>query len=196
MTTRMVTRLVTRLIVWLILNAASMVNAQDLNLTAQEQAYLNDTRSLIVASEMDWPPFDYAVDGKPLGDSIELIEILAARLGVKPEFVTGLTWNELLDGFKSGEIDILPAVYRSEQRSEYIAFTQSYYSQPSVIVAKKNNQHITSFASLNGKRVAGVKGFAITDTLHQQYPQIQLVEFDTVVECLKAVSTGAVDAYY
>ena len=43
-----------------------------------------------------------------------------------------------------------------------MSFTRDYFSHPSVIVALKGSDPISSFENVHGKRVAGVKDFAIT----------------------------------
>ncbi len=89
----------------------------------------------------------------------------------------------------------MPAIYKSEEREMHLAFTPDYYANPSVIVVNTVNSDIKGVSDLSGKRVAGVNGFLITSVLKNDFPQVKVVEFDTVVECMKAVSLGKVDAY-
>ena len=90
-----------------------------------ERNWIAERPVLRVANEMDWPPFDFAENGEPRGYSIDLISLIGQKTGLKFEFVNGYTWSDLLEKFKAGEIDIMPAIYVNNQRKSFIAFTDS-----------------------------------------------------------------------
>jgi hypothetical protein len=119
-----------------------------LKLTAEERAWIKANPELQVGNEMDWPPFDFAENGEPKGYSIDLIDLIGEKAGLKFEFINGYTWSQLMEKFKAGEIDIMPAIYVDEQRKTTIAFTDSYFSQPSVIVIKKDRSESKIIQSL------------------------------------------------
>ncbi|MCK5667086.1 MAG: transporter substrate-binding domain-containing protein, partial [Thiotrichaceae bacterium] len=147
-----------------------------------------------VANELDWPPFDFAEDEIPKGFSIDYIRLLAEKSGLKLEFVNGYSWDELLQQFKAGHIDIMPAIYESDERKKDMDFTSSYYSQPSVILVNSNNHKITTINDLKGKKLAAIKGFVITNEVAEQYPEINLIFFDILLDAVMSVSTGQTDA--
>ena len=167
----------------------------DLKLTTEERAWIRANPELKVGNEMDWPPFDFAENGEPKGYSIDLINLIGEKAGLKFEFINGYTWSELLEKFKAGEIDIMPAIYVDEQRKTYIAFTDRYFSQPSVIVVKKDRSDIEKISDLSGKKLAVIEGFVITNAIEKSHPDIQRVPMKGVVEAITAVSLGQVDAF-
>ena len=144
---------------------------------------------------MDWPPFDFAENGEPKGYSIDLINLIGEKTGLKFEFINGYTWSELMEKFKAGEIDIMPAIYVNEERKNYISFTKAYYTQPSVIVIKKDRNDIKSLSDLAGKKLAVIEGFVITEVLAEKHPEIKQVPAKGMVEAIKNVSMGKVDAF-
>jgi ABC-type amino acid transport substrate-binding protein len=166
-----------------------------LKLTAEEQAWIKAHPKQRVANEMDWPPFDFVENGEPKGYSIELINLIGEKTGLKLEFINGYTWSELLEKFKAGAIDIMPAIYMDAQRKSYMAFTESYFSQPSVIVVKEDRTDIEKLADLAGKKLAVIEGYSITQALAKSHPDIHRVPVKGVVEGIKAVSLGEVDAF-
>ena len=166
-----------------------------LNFTAEERAWIRENSKLKVGNELDWPPFDFVENGEPKGYSIDLINLIGEKAGLKFEFINGHTWSELLEKFKAGEIDIMPAIYVDEQRKTYIAYTDSYFSQPSVIVIKKDRSDIGKLSDLSGKRLAVIEGYSITNAIAKSHPDIQCVPMKGVVEAIKAVSLGQVDAF-
>ena len=108
--------------------------------TQEESDWIASHQSLNVANEMDWPPFDFVdKDNLPAGYSIDLIELIAEKTGLNIQFVNGYSWNEILDRFQRDEIQILPAIYKDDERSAYMEFTSSYYIQPSILVTNSND---------------------------------------------------------
>ena len=163
--------------------------------TQEEIDWIESHETLNVANEQDWHPFDFMDDeDQPAGYSIDLIELIAKKTGLNINMVNGLTWNELLDQFKEDKIQILPAVFKDDQRSSYMEFTSSYYIQPSILVTNINDT-INSIHDLSRKNIAVVEGFSITAELEKNYPDINTVPVKTIREGLLMVSTGEVDGF-
>ena len=165
------------------------------NLTPEELAWFKENPEIIIGNENDWPPFDFAEDGKAMGFSIDFIELVAQKVGFKTKYINGYTWVELLEKLKTGEIDVLPAIYVTEERKVHFAFTSDYFSQPSVMVVNSSNNEIKSLDDLSGKRLAAIRGFALTDVMVEKHPEIEFHLVDALLDGLLAVSTGQADAF-
>ena len=112
----------------LLLTCANTVTGTDiLELSEEESAWVAANPELHIANELDWPPFDFAENGEPKGYAIDMVQMIARKAGLRVKFVSGLTWVELMDGFKADEIDVMPAIYQSEKRDEFALFTSSYF---------------------------------------------------------------------
>ena len=120
-------------------------------LTDEEKDFIKSNSVVRVGNEMDWPPFDYVEEGLPTGYSIDLIQLAAEKSGFTIEFVNQLTWAELMEAFKKGEIDLLPAVYEDEDRKKFMSFTKPYFAQPTVIVSNPLLK-VSSLKDLSGKK--------------------------------------------
>jgi len=166
-----------------------------LKLKPEEKVWLHAHPEVTVANEMDWPPFDFVVNGEPRGLTIDLIRAAAEKIGISLRFVNGYAWAELAAKFKAGEIDVLPAVYLTPERQEFMAFTTVYAANPSVVVVGKERGNIEKAADLEGMKVAIVSGFATADVMRDRYPKIKQVPVENVLAGLKAVSLGRVDAF-
>ena len=81
-----------------------------LQFTEEEKAWIKNNPVLNVGNERFWPPMDFVKDGEPQGYSIDLMNLVAKELGFEINYINGLTWSELLDAFKEGTIDIMPAI--------------------------------------------------------------------------------------
>jgi len=164
-------------------------------LTAEEEIWLENRPVVSVANEMDWPPFDFAHKGVASGLSIDMIRLAADRVGMNLEFINGYSWTELLEKFNSGEIDVLPAVYKTPERGQDFVFTSSYALNPTVLVVRTENTDLRMIEDLYGKRVAIVSDFAITDIMRERCPLIVQMPVYNVEAGLKAVSLKQADAF-
>ena len=143
--------------------------------TEEELEWISSHQTLNVANELDWPPFDFVdADQNPAGYSIDLIELIAKKTGLDIHIVNGYTWDKILDLFKKGEIQILPAVYKDDVRSSYMEFTSSYYIQPSVLVTNINDT-INTIHDLSNKKIGVIKGFSITSQLKKKITPVSLL---------------------
>lgn len=182
------------LLISLFFSFSTITSGATIKLSEKEQAWIKAHPLLTVANETDWPPFDYVDNGKPAGYSIDVIRLIAQKTGLQMKFINGYSWEELMQQFQAGKIDIMPAMYVNDKRRRYTLFSKSYYSQPSVIVVHKNNKDISNVKSLAGKRVAGIKGFSITSTMESIIPNVKIVPVNNILEGLKSVSLGNADA--
>ncbi len=162
---------------------------------AEEKWLSGNVKPLRIANEMDWPPFDFAVDGEAKGLSIDMVRMMAEKVGLKLKFINGYTWAELVKKFKSGKIDVLPAVYFTPERKANMAFTSAYATNPSVLVVRKDRTQIQDLPDLKGMKAAVVTGFATADVMGKRYPDIEQVAVKNVEEGLKAVSLKRADAF-
>ncbi|MBD3265227.1 transporter substrate-binding domain-containing protein, partial [bacterium] len=164
------------------------------SLSLEEREWLEGHPVIRVSNEDDWPPFDFSENGVAKGISIDYMELIAKRLGVKFEYVNGYTWDELLEKIRNKELDLIQSILRTEERSEYILFTEPYTDNPFVLVRRANDSSIQSLEDIKGKTVASVKDFYQSDLIETLYPEVNLHLVSDTVEALKAVSYNQADA--
>ena len=166
-----------------------------IRLTAEEQAFLEKHPVVRVGNEDDWPPFDFSEHGRPKGYAIDHLELLGQHLGISFEYVNGYTWFELLGLFRDQEIDLLPCLWKSERREQFMCFTEPFLELPYVIVARKGDTAIQTFQDLKGRTVAAAKGYKQEEVLRSSYPEITIFEVQNSLQGLEAVVYGEADAY-
>ncbi len=169
--------------------------APSLQLTAAEQQWVRDNPVVRVANEDDWPPFDFSVYGEAKGVSMDYIRLVAQKVGLQLEFVNGFTWVELQEKAKSKELEILTSIVKTPEREKQFLFTEPYLESPTVIATLKSNESIRSMEDLFGKKIGTIPGYYQDEILQNHYPQITRVYVDSVLEGLKAVSYGQIDAH-
>jgi len=166
---------------------------KELELTTHEIDFLGEHPVIRVHNEMDWPPFNYYEDNKPKGLSIDYMKLLAQKIGIEVEFISGHSWNEYLEMLKRKELDIILNVIRTKDRLKYTLFTNPYISNPNIIVSQIKDK-IESMQDLDGKTVSFPKGFFYEEVLTNNYPQIKRFPVKSTLDSLEAVSSRKADA--
>lgn len=164
------------------------------NLTEEERTWLLNHQKIRVHNERNWGPFNYHEFGRPKGYSIEFMDLLAEKLGLEIEYISGPTWDEFLGLMRNKELDVLLNVIKTEERSKYILFTEPYVHNPTGILVKDDNQSIRDFRDLNGRILAIPKGFFYQEILERHFPGVQLLLLKDQVDSMKAVSFGRAHA--
>jgi two-component system sensor histidine kinase/response regulator len=94
-----------------------------LKLTREQLDWINDHPTIVVGSETDWPPYDYVSNGKAAGFGNDYLRLLAQKADLNLRFVHGFSWKELLNKAKKNEIDILPCLWKNDDREKFLRFT-------------------------------------------------------------------------
>lgn len=99
---------------------------------------VNDRGELRIALSADLPPFSFKQDGRLSGFDVELGELLAKELEVKPSLLPTDT-ADLLSGVESGKYDVaITPIVRGPEVEDRFDFTEPYshtQSQPTVTLA-------------------------------------------------------------
>ncbi len=164
-------------------------------LTATEQAWIQRHPRIRVANEDDWPPYDFSETGVPSGYAIDLVRLVAQKVGLQLEFVNGYSWDELLQMGREGSIDLFPAIWKTPERETFLNFTAPYTETPHILLVREEDNRIRGIQDLRGRILAGIKGYADVEMVKQHYPEITVREVANISEGLRAVAYGHADAY-
>ena len=175
-------------------NSAKEVPGQ-IDLTESERKWLTAHPVIKVQNEPEWPPFNFNRNGKPMGYSIDYMNLLAEKLGLEVEYVCGLSWNEYLNMLKEKKLDAMLNIVKTKDRESYILFTEPYLRNPNSLISRKDSPY-ESISQLNGKTIALPKGFFYAEVLKEEHPEIKVLYKSNMTECLKAVSLRETDASF
>ena len=96
----------------------------------------NETKTAWVVTE-HWPPWEIAHDEKKEvitdGLAIELLEIMAERIGIKLEY-DHANWKSALKMIEVGRADIIPMIVKVSKREEHMLFTIPVYEDELLFV--------------------------------------------------------------
>ncbi|HOD53799.1 MAG TPA: transporter substrate-binding domain-containing protein, partial [Candidatus Cloacimonadota bacterium] len=168
-------------------------------LTQEEINWLNDNQDkLTLWYNAEFPPIEFASEkGVFIGMGADVIkrveEITEITFTKKPS----LDWNDHLNALKSGECAVAPTIVRTQDREDYIIFTQPYATVPVVLITTTGNEANLSLKDFNGKRIGVVSGYATEKYLRDQalVYNYDVVSFFNVQEAINSVSFGQIDAF-
>jgi len=93
--------------------------------------------TLTMATNAEFPPYEYIEDGKIKGFDIDLARAIADLLGRELK-VTDIHFDSIIPAVQSGKVDMgASGITVTEPRKKNIDFSQSYYSASIVIVIRK-----------------------------------------------------------
>jgi diguanylate cyclase (GGDEF)-like protein len=185
-----------------------------------EERWFGETASRLLASdngidlteaEMDWlaagrvvrvrvsdaPPY-MLTQPVPSGISVDTLNAVAKRLGFRVEYkVDTLGWMASYDDLRGERrhYDLFPAMTRTPERERDFALTRDYLSTPWVIFTRNDTPYVNGLNALKGKTVVAEKGFAITERLKAEYPELNILEVPSREDALQALVTRQADAY-
>jgi cystine transport system substrate-binding protein len=164
--------------------------AADLLATARARGTLR------IAMEGTYPPFNFKdpKTGQLAGYDVDVARLLAAKLGLKPEFVS-TEWAAILAGLGAGKYDvIISQVGITPKRQEAFDFSEPYtYSSPQLIVRKNEKAHYASLADLKGKKL-GVGQGSVFEQQAKAAGGIDVKSYPAAPENLQDLAVGRIDA--
>ena len=166
-----------------------------INLTPEEQAFIDAHPVIRVHNEQNWAPFNFNEHGAATGFSIDYMNLLAEKIGFQVKFISGPSWNEFLTMIEKRQLDVMLNIVKTDEREKYIRFTaKPYLETPRAIVVRKDDTTVRKFRDLYGRTVAVEKGFFYEKYLRQNHPEIDVMPVKNTVATLRAVANGDADA--
>lgn len=153
--------------------------------------------TLKIGMEGTYPPFTYKDDkGNLTGFDVDIAKAVAAKLGLKPEFVL-TEWSGILAGLQANKYDVIVnQVAITPERQKTLAFSNPYvYSTPQIIVKKSGSFNPKTLEDLKGKRVGSSLGSNYEQQL-RAVDGINVVTYPGAAEVLADLATGRIDAGY
>lgn len=130
----------------------------------QDESGENMDNTLIVGTTPDYPPFEFIEDSDIKGFDIDLIKIIASKMG-KEARIKRIKFSALVSVLNSNEVDmIISAFSATPERAKSLTPSAPYYTTSFSIITKKE-KNINSLEDLpKGSRV-GVQ----TDSTMQEF---------------------------
>ena len=134
-------------------------------LSGATRAFADDTLAdikkrgeMVVATEMQFPPFDISDNGVYKGVDRDLIDAVAKEMGVKVSYLD-LPWTSVLPGLEAKKFDlcIAPVTITKERLKRY-SFSVPIAEATAALMKRADDKSIMKPEDIAGKAVGGQKG--------------------------------------
>ncbi|WP_168926799.1 ATP-binding protein [Nitrincola schmidtii] len=142
----------------------------------------------------DWEPYEWIdKEGNFHGIAADLINKIAGNANVNFEIVATRDWPESLEFAKARQCDALAFLNQTPERSEWLDFSEIYFTDPNVFITHQDFEYIRSLAELNDNRVALPHGTGVEQHLRRHYPKLTIQTYDSEIDAILAVQSKDAD---
>lgn len=169
--------------------------ASKTQLSQEEEKYLSENPDILVGIYINYPPYQFINDnGEIDGILLEYFYKLESNINhtFKKKYYTN--WQRLIEDAENNKIDIILEIQSTEERKQYLTFTEPIFTGSHIIVTKDNDKEIT-IEDLKGKKVSVGAHFSIEEYLIKNHPDIILVPKPNEEACLLALYNNEADAF-
>ena len=161
-----------------------------------EREWLRSHPVVRVGGPLAFRPFYFHEnDGPPQGMAFDHLRVVLETIGLDMRLEPPVPWPQVLRKARDRDLDLIACAARSEDREEYLTFSDPVLSFPLVIIGRKDGPFIGGLADLHGLKVAIVRGNVTAAWLARDGIDFVPHEVDTPREALEAVSLGLADAH-
>lgn len=169
----------------------SLIAVAALTLSVASCGGAEDKKVLTMATNAEFPPFEYLEGEEIVGADVDLAKAIAEKLGYELE-ITNIDFDAALTGAATGKYDMAVAgITANEERRKSMNFSDDYFVASQSIIVTADSE-IKSAADLTGKTVSCQEGTTGEQYLLDNNYTIQ--SFKTGSEAITALTTGKVDA--
>ena len=161
-------------------------------------AWAQDVGATRIAVEGTFPPFNYLdSDNRLQGFDVEIARALCAEAHLNCEFVME-KWEDMIPNLNANKYDaIVSSMSKSEERQKLVAFTDSYYTSPSVFIVRKQAE-LPDFGSqsLGGLTMGVTLGTVQAAYVEQFFPDAEVTVFPSSPDLYKGLADGSIDVAF
>lgn len=157
-----------------------------------------DDNTLIMATNAQFPPYEYYENDKIIGIDAEIAAEIAKKLGMEL-VIEDMEFNSILDAVASGKADFgMAGMTVTEERLQSVDFTDSYATGVQVVIVKEDSD-IATIDDLTGKKI-GVQLSTTGDIYASDTPENggfgeeNVEKYSKGAEAVVALTQGKVDA--
>lgn len=161
-----------------------------MDLTDQEIEFLKEKKKITMCIDPDWMPLEKIDKGKHIGMTSDYFAIMEQKIGIPIVLVPTISWVQSLEFAKARKCDIFSLAMETEERKQYMNFTKAYLSIPVVVAAKTDEFFIAELSTIKDKKLGVVRGYAIGEILREQYPEMNIIDVDSLHQGLEMVTRG------
>jgi len=113
---------------------------------------------LLLSGHRDWPPFSWQENERIVGIGAALAASVLDELGLPYESRARGNWKRVQEEAKEGQVDVIVAAYRTEERRAYLIFPAEPYTDDANVIWVKQGR---AFAFERWEDLIGKRGTAM-----------------------------------
>ncbi|NRA73557.1 MAG: amino acid ABC transporter substrate-binding protein [Rickettsiales bacterium] len=155
-----------------------------------------EQKTLIVGVSAQYPPFVFMKEGKIVGFEVDLITILANKLGYDLEF-KDMEFEDLILSVKDRKVDVaITTIADTKEREKLVDFSIGYHF-PRLAILSVKDKDIHSLRDLQNKTIGAILGASTEEILIQVFHptrNVKVVSFKERSWMINALKQDKVDA--
>ena len=177
-------------------NESNETASSETTKTSENNTAAADDNVLRIGTEGAYAPFNYTnADGTLGGFDVEIANAICADMKMTCE-IMAQDWDGIIPGLKAGKYDaIVAAMSVTPERAKQVAFTDTYFSNALVFLAKKDSSFDPNNSSdINAHSIAAQRSTISSQWLENTYPKANMKLYDTLSNAFLDLGAGRVDA--
>jgi len=166
-----------------------------IDLTAQEKAFIKNHPTIILGTDKEWAPYVIQnEDGTVTGYDVSVLNLINKVSNAN--FTIHLdSWANIKSKAKKRKIDGLSTAVAHKSFKNDFLFSKPYIKLDKIIFTSKNNPiNFNTLGDLEGKKFGVYESNILAEEIANKIPNIKIVKFDSTKKLIEGVTTGKVDA--
>lgn len=147
--------------------------------------------TIIFGGDLDYPPFERAEDGRPVGFHID-VELALGRAGERTVRHRLGPWPEIVEALRTGEVDVVPML-KSAERERFFWFSEPIHFASHAIFTSSDPGNVTQLSELRGWRVVVERSSYAHDRLLELGHEADRILVANTREAVQALGDGQAD---
>lgn len=147
---------------------------------------------LIVATNAEFPPYEYHEGDKIVGIDMEIAEAIAKKMGLELE-IEDIAFDSVILEVTSGKADMgMAGISATEERKQSVDFSDTYTTSKQLIIVKEDSE-IAKSEDLEGKTI-GVQTGTTGDLLVSDINDATVERYSKGMDAVQALGQSKIDA--
>ena len=176
----------------------SNLYAKESILSKNEVEFLQSKRVVYMCVDPNWMPFEKIdKNGNYIGIISDYAKLFSKKMGIEFRLKPTKNFKESMEFLKNGVCDIIMADVATNERKKLFLVSKPYFVSPRAYVTHNDTPWVSDFSYLlvNNHKVGVLENSPAVEILKDRYKDINLVEYKTTKDGLKAVLSKDIIAY-
>jgi signal transduction histidine kinase len=179
---------------WLPRNVLGLAAPSQIELTPAQKEWIKTHRGLRLGYDSSFAPIAFSNRAGGFdGLAADFTRLLAKKAAMIIAYEQGGSFADVYELGLRGDIDVIVAAGRNEERQRYFEFVGPFLRVPSVIVSATDRRFDGDLSGAKGLRVAILRNHFLIPQLRSGFPGLVIEEFPTQSAALYAVRRGEAD---